>query len=250
MKETIGMTALMYHDVVEEGNHASGFPGAGADVYKIGRREFERHLEAIREAAGNRDVCLTFDDGGVSAYEPVAGILERYGWRGYFFVTTDCIGQPGFLNADQIHELDRRGHTIGSHSCSHPTRMSRIPWDQMLQEWRGSADRLAVIVGHEVGVASVPGGYYSRQVAEAAAGAGIRKLFTSEPTDKEQVVDGCRVIGRYVVRQGMGPEWPAGFAAGKLGPRLRQAAAWKAKQVAKAVGGGLYLRVRETILRN
>src|SRR5437879_513325 len=117
----------MYHDVVEDGNYASsGFPGEGADLYKLGRREFARHLEAIRAAIGSREVCLTFDDGGVSAYERVAGMIEQFDWRGYFFVTTDWIGRPGFLNAAQICELDRRGHVMGSHSCSHPTRMACI----------------------------------------------------------------------------------------------------------------------------
>jgi len=244
------MTALMYHDVVESGQYsASGFPGAGADVYKLDRAEFASHLEAIRKAAADREVCLTFDDGGASAFDPIAGMLEQYGWRGHFFVTTDWIGRPGFLNAAQIAELDRRGHVIGSHSCSHPTRMARISGEQMLEEWRVSTARLAEIVGHPVEVASVPGGYYSRRVAEAASQAGIRTLFTSEPTRAVRTVNGCRVVGRYVLRQGMGPEWAEGFAAGKLGPRLRQALAWKARQVAKTVGGSLYLRVRETILR-
>jgi peptidoglycan/xylan/chitin deacetylase (PgdA/CDA1 family) len=242
--------AIMYHDVVESGQYsASGFAGAGADLYKLDRREFARHLEAIRAAIGDREVSLTFDDGGVSAYETVADMLEQYGRRGHFFITTDWIGRPGFVNADQIRELDRRGHVVGSHSCSHPTRMALLSGDQMLEEWKRSTQRLAEIVGHAVKVASVPGGYYSRKVAEAAAQAGIETLYTSEPTARVQVVDDCRVLGRYVVRRGMGPEWPAGFAAGKLGPRLRQALWWQAKRVAKVLGGGLYLRVREAMLK-
>jgi peptidoglycan/xylan/chitin deacetylase (PgdA/CDA1 family) len=241
----------MYHDIVELGDSsASGFPGAGPAIYKLDRDEFARHLEAIRRALHpGRELLLTFDDGGLSAYAPVAEMLEQYGWRGYFFVTTDWIGQPGFLNADQILELDRRGHVIGSHSCSHPERMSREPWERMLAEWRGSTERLAEIVGHPVTVGSVPGGYYSRPVAEAAAAAGIETLFTSEPTARVRMVNGCRVLGRYTVQRGMGPEWPAGLAAGKLGPRLRQALLWKAKGVAKALGGSLYLRLRAAILR-
>ena len=243
--------SIMYHDVVERGDSsASGFPGGGPAIYKLDREEFARHLEAIRAARRpNREVLLTFDDGGVSAYAPVAGMLEQYGWRGHFFVTTDWIGRPGFLNAEQIRELDGRGHVIGSHSCSHPERMAREPWERLLAEWKQSTERLAAIVGHPVKVASVPGGFYSRRVAEAAAEAGIETLFTSEPTARARTVSGCQVLGRYTVQRGMGPEWPAGFAAGKLGPRLRQALLWKAKGLAKAVGGPLYPRVRAAILR-
>jgi peptidoglycan/xylan/chitin deacetylase (PgdA/CDA1 family) len=242
--------SIMYHDVVESGNYsASGFTDAGADLYKLDRTEFARHLEAIRTAIGDREVSLTFDDGGVSAYETVASMLEQYSWRGHFLITTDWIGRPAFLNADQIRELDRRGHVVGSHSCSHPMRIARLSGDQIFGEWKRSTERLAEIVGHPVKVASVPGGYYSRKVAEGAAQAGIETLFTSEPTAHVQVVGGCRVMGRYVVRRGMGPEWSAGFAAGKVAPRLRQALFWKAKRVAKALGGGLYLRVREAMLK-
>ena len=242
--------SIMYHDVVESGKYsASGFAGAGADLYKLDRQEFARHLEAIRAAIGDGEVCLTFDDGGVSAHETVAGMLERHGRRGHFFIATDWIGRPGFLNADQIRDLDRRGHVVGSHSCSHPTRMARLSGDQILEEWKRSTERLAEIVGHPVKMSSVPGGYYSGKVAEAAAQAGIETLFTSEPTARVQVTGGCRVLGRYVVRGGMGPEWSAGFAAGKLSPRLRQALWWKAKRVAKVLGGGVYLRVREAMLK-
>jgi peptidoglycan/xylan/chitin deacetylase (PgdA/CDA1 family) len=240
----------MYHDVVENGDYtATGFPGHGAALYKLERQDFARHLEAIHEAVREREVCLTFDDGGVSAYSTVAEMLERYNWRGYFFVTTDWIGRPGFLNPEQIHELDRRGHVIGSHSCSHPARMTHISSQEMLREWNESTARLAEILRHPVSVASVPGGYYSHRVALAAAQAGIQTLFTSEPTTRVQLVEGCRVVGRYVVQRGMRPEWSAGFAAGRMAPRLRQAALWKAKQVAKALGGELYLQLRESILK-
>lgn len=242
--------ALMYHDVVENGNYsASGFPGPGSDRYKLDRFEFEQHLRAIREAIGSQTALLTFDDGGVSAHERIAGMLEEFGWCGHFFIATNWIGQPGFLNAAQIRELDGRGHVVGSHSSSHPVRMSQIPWDRMVSEWRDSRELLAKIVGHPVEFASVPGGYYSRKVAQAAAQVGIRTLFTSEPTARVDMVDGCQVIGRYVVQRGMGPEWSAGFAAGRLMPRFRQALLWKTKQVAKALSGGLYLRAREAILK-
>src|SRR5215468_3611624 len=94
--------AIMYHDVVENGDFASsGFPGEGAHVYKLRREDFERHLAAI----GDLDVALTFDDGGVSFYHPIADLLEARGRRGAFFITTDRIGTPGFLTGEQIREL-------------------------------------------------------------------------------------------------------------------------------------------------
>ncbi len=72
--------AIMYHDVVENGDfESSGFPGEGAHVYKLRREDFERHLEAIAGATAavgtvnqleGRPVLLTFDDGGVQLPSP------------------------------------------------------------------------------------------------------------------------------------------------------------------------------------
>ena len=72
--------------------------------------------------------------------------------------------------------------SIGSHSCSHPLRMGHCSWPQLLDEWSRSRAILSDIVGADVRDASVPGGDFAPQVAEAAARAGITRLFTSEPT--------------------------------------------------------------------
>jgi peptidoglycan/xylan/chitin deacetylase (PgdA/CDA1 family) len=250
--------AIMYHDVVENGDFgSSGFPGEGAHVYKLRREDFEQHLNAIATASTavstvrkleGRPVLLTFDDGGVSFHHPIADLLESHSWRGHFFITTDRIGTPGFLTEAQLRELHRRGHIIGSHSRSHPTRMAALTRAELDGEWRESLDRLSAVLGDPVKVASVPGGYYSREVGESAAAAGVEALFTSEPTANVGMLNGCRVLGRYVVQRGMPPEWSAGFATGSPSHCWRQSALWKAKRVAKSLGGSAYLQLRQAIL--
>jgi peptidoglycan/xylan/chitin deacetylase (PgdA/CDA1 family) len=256
--------SIMYHDVVEASDFASsGFPGEGADVYKMRCEDFERHLDAIRAAVapgtvskiaarrewpGPAPVFLTFDDGGSSAVHPTADLLERHGYRGHFFITTERIGTQGFLTAGEVRELHERGHVVGSHSASHPTRMAVLTRAELDWEWRRSLEQLSEILGERVRAASVPGGYYSREVAESAANAGIEVLFTSDPTAEVTQVSGCLVLGRYAVQRGMKPYWSAGFAAGHYGPRLRQAILWNVKRVAKSLGGAVYLRLRRAIL--
>src|SRR2546421_11759443 len=129
-------------------------------------------------------------------------MLERHGLRGHFFVVTDFIGTAPFLNADQIRELRGRGHVVGSHSCSHPERISACGREQLVEEWRRSCAVLSDILGEAVTTASVPGGFYSKAVAEAAAEAGVRLLYTSEPTTRTWTVAGCEVRGRYSVVRG------------------------------------------------
>jgi hypothetical protein len=235
---------LLYHDVVAHGREdESGFTGPGAARYKLAPDEFRAHLDAL---AG--PCLLTFDDGGASALDPIAGLLEARGRRGLFFITTDCIGRPGFLDAAQLRELRRRGHTLGSHSCSHPERISSCPRDRVLDEWRRSREALSDVLGEDVTTASVPGGFYSRAVAEAAAEAGLTTLYTSEPTCRAWEVAGCRVLGRFTVYRGMSPTRAAALASGRRLARWRQAAWWQVKKLAKAAGGRLYLRLRERAL--
>ena len=256
--------SLLYHDVVVPGGlHGSGFTGGDADIYKFARPEFERHLEAIARAPRRGEVTivnsalgtiaadsllLTFDDGGVTAMS-IAALLESYGWRGHFFITTDYIGKPAFLSKDQIRELHARGHVVGSHSCSHPARMSHCLPEQLQREWFESTRTLTEILGATSTVASVPGGYYARRVAIAAAAAGIEVLFNSEPTTRIKQVAGCRVFGRYSIRQGVSANTVGAIASNHWSPRLRQYVYWNSKKIAKRLGGSYYITLRKWALR-
>lgn len=262
--------ALIYHDVVPAGEFdASGFPGSAAARYKFSQEEFESHLAALQRVAegGSRSACdlppdsaagprsalpclLTFDDGGNSSILTIADMLEQRGWTGHFFITTNLIESPAFVSRQQVLQLRRRGHVVGSHSCSHPSRMSALTWGQLVDEWRRSCDVLSAIIGEQVTVASVPGGFYSRRVARAAALSGIRTLFTSEPTARQWVVDGCTVWGRYSINRGVSAEQMAAIAAGRVTPRLGQAVVWQAKKVAKIMASSVYAVIRERFLRS
>jgi peptidoglycan/xylan/chitin deacetylase (PgdA/CDA1 family) len=249
--------------VPREQSDASGFSGGDAARYKLTPAEFRQHIEMLkhvartppalapellRHAAAGPDWLLTFDDGGVTACDPIARILEEQGWRGHFFITVDYINSPSFVTVEQIRALRRRGHIIGSHSCSHPERMSSCGRDQLVSEWRRSQQVLSDMLGELVTVASVPGGYYSRAVAQAAAQAGLQVLFNSEPTPRAHTVDGCLVLGRYTIYRGMSAKKAADLVAGKFLPRLEQAFLWSTKKVTKALGGRLYLRLRKQLL--
>lgn len=256
----------MYHDVIEAGApDDSGFPGSDAALYKLDRLSFVAHVEACARAltappgsvfdlpaassCGRLPVLLTFDDGGASAETTVADELDRRRWRGHFFVATDFIDVPGFLSRRQIRDLHRRGHIIGTHSCSHPLRMAHCAWPQLLEEWHRSADVLGEILGEPVRAASVPGGLYSRSVAIAASRAGISHLFTSEPVVKSRLVGTCVVLGRFAVQRRMRPAVAAALVLGRSFPRYRQYLLWNAKKFAKTLAGNQYLRIRRALLR-
>ena len=259
------VVCLLYHDVVENNDwDSSGFTGPGTARYKLSRAEFAAHLRAIAKARSDAPkrahdllkpgaellpFLLTFDDGGESASTRIAGLLQAHQWCGHFFVTAGKIGERGFLTRSQIRELRGNGHIIGSHSFSHPVRMSYCSREQLLNEWTTSVQILSDIVGEQIDTASVPGGYYSRQVGETAAAAGVRILFNSEPRTEITDVSGCSVIGRFNIFNGNPPSLSEKLVLRKSKARLQQWLFWNSKKIVKTVAGKRYLAARQLLLR-
>ena len=117
---------------------------------------------------------LTFDNGGKSAMR-VAGYLEERGWRGHFFITTNMIGASRFVSADNLRDLRRRGHVVGSHSHTHPPVFRCLSEAEMLREWQTSCHTLSAILQEPIATASVPGGDMNRMTADTAARTGIQR---------------------------------------------------------------------------
>jgi peptidoglycan/xylan/chitin deacetylase (PgdA/CDA1 family) len=252
------LLTLLFHDVYEADPSESGFSEPGAERYKLTRPAFEAQLGGLHRARGDRPLlatelpplspvgapfAVTVDDGGVSYYTIVADRLEALGWRGHCFVTTGMIGRPGFLDGARIRELHRRGHLIGSHSVSHPARFSAQSREQMVSEWAESRARLTDLLGQDVTVGSVPGGYFSRRVAEAAREAGLRVLFTSEPETRVAPVAGCMVAGRFTMRPGRRPDFARDLARLRRSTLLREFTVWNGKKLIKACLGRAYPRL-------
>ena len=258
------LTTLIYHDVLSDsGVDDSGFSGADAASYKLSSAQFRKHLELIAGGVGPTGplrvvgseslansiggVVLTFDDGGKSGVGRVAGLLEELAWRAHFFVTTNYVGTPGFLTPSDIRRLHASGHVVGSHSVSHPARMSSLSMERVAAEWRDSCAAIADILGAPVRTASVPGGYYSPDVGRIASECGIEVLFTSEPTRIVANIETMAVVGRFSVTRRTSDSELVSLVTGRHGAVLRQRLLWDAKKVAKGLGGGAWLAVRKRL---
>ncbi|HUK32955.1 MAG TPA: polysaccharide deacetylase family protein [Vicinamibacterales bacterium] len=172
------IAVLLYHGI--DDGRPSPRPMDDIDrEYVLSRARFEAHIDYLAHVRADAvPVAISFDDGDASCYTIAAPLLERHGLRGLFFVVTGWIGRPGFMTADELCDLVRRGHAVHSHSRTHPKLSSLTP-AEMDDELSGSKADLEALVGRPVTQVSIPGGAYDDRVIEAARRAGYEAVFTS-----------------------------------------------------------------------
>jgi peptidoglycan/xylan/chitin deacetylase (PgdA/CDA1 family) len=243
------VVTLLYHEVTDNPAE-SGFQNPGAFPYKHTTAYFLQNLDVIAQSgaristvhdidfnSGGDYVLLTFDDGGKSAMH-IAGLLDERGWRGHFFIPTEMIGSPRFVTADDLRDLRRRGHVIGSHSHSHPPVFWNLTEEEMLREWKTSCQTLSAILQEPITAASVPCGEMNRMTADTVARAGVKYLFTSEPTVHPWKLAGITCFGRFCPKRDTSLRPIGNYVRfrGLLKPRLIR---W-CKQTVKRLLGSLY----------
>lgn len=206
------VATFLYHEVTDDPS-ATGFQRKSALPYKHGISEFQKHLDEIAKSpipvslvneidfnVYERHLLLTFDDGGKSAIH-IAEAIDKYGWKGHFFITTSMIGTNAFLSKKEIYELHQRGHVIGSHSHNHPHIFYYLAYNEMIKEWQLSIDILTDIIQENVDCASVPGGDMDLNTQLSAQEIGIKYLFTSEPTLVPWKLDNLICCGRVCIKK-------------------------------------------------
>jgi peptidoglycan/xylan/chitin deacetylase (PgdA/CDA1 family) len=88
-------------------------------------------------ALKDHEIVLTFDDGPLGANTmTVLDTLDRHCMKAIFF----SVGRMALANPKLIQEVDRRGHTVGTHTWSHPRAMDLMqPEDIKLEIEKGFA---------------------------------------------------------------------------------------------------------------
>ena len=239
------MVVLMYHDIVTDDDKTSGFQGKNAFEYKVEATAFERQVKTLQ----GKNVVFTFDDGGVSFITKAAPILEKYGFKGVFFISTKYIGTPGFLSAEQVKELVERGHIVGSHSHTHPEIFTKLSGEEITQEWQLSSQTLRGILGNEEYTASIPNGYTSKAILDAAIQNGFKTIYTSQPTTKTKTYKDNTLIGRYVVLDGMTTEDVLRIVTSKS-YQVKMSLRWHLLNIVKLVLGSSYETLKAKILHH
>ena len=134
------------------------------DNYTVTPEEFAAQMDALKEDGyttisvldflrakkgkqqlPEKPVVVTFDDGYSDNYTEALPILEKRGMKATVFMVTNDIGLPGYLTWDQLHDMEKRGVELGSHTANHLplTNMTvdeardEVQKSKLIMEWNG-----------------------------------------------------------------------------------------------------------------
>jgi peptidoglycan/xylan/chitin deacetylase (PgdA/CDA1 family) len=94
-----------------------------------------------------KEVILTFDDGPHRTHtREILDVLDQHCVKATFFT----VGRMSFFMAKQLKEVARRGHTIASHSWSHPRALSKLTLEEAKVEIEKGFAATAYVLGQPI----------------------------------------------------------------------------------------------------
>jgi len=108
----------------------------------------------------DKPVMISFDDTSEEQFTVGAAELDKYSFKGVFFVMTISIGRPGYMSSEQLKALSDKGHVIASHTTDHHNvkKYSGEDWDFQLAKPK---NKLESITGKPVEYFAYPFGEWN-----------------------------------------------------------------------------------------
>lgn len=125
-------------------------------------------------------VALSFDDGYKNNRDVVLPLLQKYDAKASFFVINREIGQPLFMNDEDIKDMLKAGMELGSHTYSH-NPLAKIDTKYLVWEFDTSRYWLKKNYdGYIVRTLAYPNGSYNETVISEAQKYGFYRALTGK----------------------------------------------------------------------
>jgi len=183
--------------------------------YRISAFHFEQQVKALYDSSYHtilpdqlydhltkgiplppKPVMVTFDDTHETHFSIAAAVLEKYGFKGVFFIMTVCIGKKNYLSAQQIKMLAERGHAVECHTYDHPS-VKTITGDHWVQQIDNPVKKLEAITGKPVEYFAYPFGVWNDPAIIELKKRGIKAAF--QLTGKKSVNEPLFTIKRMLI---------------------------------------------------
>lgn len=145
-----------------------------------------------------KPVMLTYDDTDEEQFSIAKPEMDKYGFKGVYFLMTISMNRPRYMTKEQIKQLSDEGHVIAGHTWDHHmvTRLQGEEWNKQLVE---PQQKLKAITGKDVTYFAYPFGIWNPSVIPEIKKANYKMAFilstkrdTTEPlyTIRRMIVPG------------------------------------------------------------
>ena len=107
-----------------------------------------------------KPVMITFDDTRLEHYAVAVPEMNKYGFKGVFFIMTVSLNRPGYMTKEQVKQLSDSGHTVGLHTWNHQNVKTFTDEDWSIQIEK-PLDQLEQITGKPVDYFAYPFGLWN-----------------------------------------------------------------------------------------
>lgn len=138
---------LCYHHIRE-----LKMPGKASSGYEVTPAAFKAQMKALADSGYQtvlpdqlynylvygdplppKPVMLTYDDTDEEQFSIAKPEMDKYGFKGVYFIMTISINRPRYMTKEQIKQLADEGHVIGSHTWDH-SRVDRYKYENQIEE--------------------------------------------------------------------------------------------------------------------
>lgn len=220
---------LCYHHIRE-----LKMPAKASSGYEVSPASFRAQMKALADSGyhtvlpdqlydylmygkplPSKPVMITYDDTDEEQFSIAKTEMDKYGFKGVYFIMTISIGRPRYMTKEQIKQLADEGHTIGSHTWDHH-RVDRYKYENEIEE-RGKkkivndwdqqlvkpTETLQAITGKPVKDFAYPFGIWAKDGIPEIRKRGFRQAFIL--STKRDSTDPMYTIRRMIVS----PTWTA-----------------------------------------
>lgn len=135
---------------------------------------------------------LTFDDTDEEQYSVAWNEMQKYGFKGVFFIMTISMNRPRYMTKEQIKELSDKGNVIACHTWDHHNvkKYTGADWDIQLTKPKAA---LEAITGKPVDYFAYPFGLWNAAAFPELKKCGFKAAYQlSDARDKTDPVFALR----------------------------------------------------------
>ena len=127
-------------------------------------------------ALPDKPIMLTFDDTDLPQYTIAKPEMEKYGFKGMFFIMTVSLDRPNYMSKQQVKALSDAGHAIGSHTWDHHN-VKQYQGNDWVVQIEKPTKTLEAITGKPIKYFAYPFGLWSPAVIDPLKKRGFIAAF-------------------------------------------------------------------------